>query len=225
MNSHRIKNVITYRRVSTDEQVVSGLGLEAQRNTLTAELAARGWAESYSAVDAGVSGSVAPRERPALAEALAMLEAGEADALVVAKLDRASRSMGDLVDLMKTASEQAWDLVALDLGVDTSTPMGKAMASMAGAFAELERELISERTKAALAVRRAQGVKLGRPSEQSAENLDRIAELTRQGLGLRRIADTLNAEGRTTARGGLWHPTGIVRARKQRPDAQWVQAA
>lgn len=224
VNSDRVRNVITYCRVSTDEQAVSGLGIEAQRAAIERELNAREWSEVFAVVDAGVSGTVAPMERPQLAEALAMLEAGEADALVVAKLDRATRSIGDLVQLMERADNEGWDFVALDLGVDTATSMGRAMASVAGAFAQLERDLISERTRAALAVKKAQGVRLGRPSEQSAENLDRVAELTREGLGVRKIADRMNEEGRTTGRGGKWHPTTVHRAQRERPDARWQAA-
>jgi DNA invertase Pin-like site-specific DNA recombinase len=102
-------------------------------------------------------------KRPGVQEALRVLEAKQASALVVAKLDRLSRSMLDFTALMGTAQKQSWALVALDCAVDTSTPTGEAMANMLATFAQFERRLISQRTKEALAVKRAQGVRLGRP--------------------------------------------------------------
>jgi DNA invertase Pin-like site-specific DNA recombinase len=214
VNSTKISHVISYSRVSTDEQAVSGLGLDAQGEMVEKTAAQRGWTIVESFVDAGVSGTVEPMQRPALAQALEMLEAGEAEALIVSKLDRASRSTLDLLKLLETAEAQGWDFVALDLGIDTSSPMGRAMASIAGTFAQLERDLISQRTRDALAVAKANGVKLGRPQEQTVENIHRIRKLTETGAGVRKIADTLNSEGRTTGRGGRWHPTTVHRVQQ-----------
>jgi DNA invertase Pin-like site-specific DNA recombinase len=77
--------------------------------------------------------------RPGIQEALRALEAGEAKALVVAKLDRLSRSMLDFAALMATAQRQSWALVALDCAVDTSTPAGEAMAHVLAAFGQFDR--------------------------------------------------------------------------------------
>ena len=79
---------------------------------------------------------------------------------MVAKLDRLSRSMLDFAALMNAAQKQGWALVALDLGVDTSTPYGEMMANVLATFAQFERRLISQRTKEALAQKRAAGVQL-----------------------------------------------------------------
>ena len=105
---------------------------------------------------------------------------GSADVLVAAKLDRLSRSLSDFAGLMATAQKQKWALVALDCQVDTSTPSGEAMAHVMAVFSHLERRLISQRTREALAVKRAQGVKLGRPSTLPATTVRRI--LARTGL-------------------------------------------
>ena len=193
--------VVLYRRVSTEEQASSGLGLAAQEKTLIAEAERRGWTVITSLLDEGVSGSVAPKKRPALNEALELVTSGEADVLMVAKLDRATRSVADLCQLLDGADRQGWDFVALDLGIDTSTPMGRAMAQMAGVFSELERKMIGQRTKDALAAKKAQGMELGRPSEQDDDNRRRVAELKAEGLSLRAIAERMNDEGRRTARG------------------------
>jgi DNA invertase Pin-like site-specific DNA recombinase len=90
-----------------------------------------------------------------------MLEAGQADALVVAKLDRLSRSVGDFAGLMDLARRQGWALIALDLGVDTTTPAGEMMANVMASFAQFERRVIAQRTKDALAQAKARGVRLG----------------------------------------------------------------
>jgi DNA invertase Pin-like site-specific DNA recombinase len=211
VNNDRIGYVITYSRVSTEEQALSGLGLTAQTDAMAADVRRRDWTIVESFVDEGVSGTVAPTERPGLAAALEMLSAGEAEALIVSKLDRASRSTLDLLHLLETAEAEGWDFIALDLGIDSSTPMGKAMASIAGTFASLERDLIAQRTRDALAVAKANGVKLGRPSEQSAEVQSRAAKLHSTGLGYVRIARQLNNEGFTTARGGQFHATTAKR--------------
>ena len=199
---------ITYRRVSTEDQ---GLGLDAQYTTAAKAIEDRGWTEIMVSTDNATSGAVAPIKRPAFAEALAMLESGEVDALVVAKLDRATRSVADLCDLLDRASRQGWTFVALDLGIDTGTPMGRAMAQMAGVFAELERKMIGLRTKDALAALKANGQRLGRPVEQDSAVRARIADEHGRGDSLRAIADRLNTEQVSTARGGRWHASTIRR--------------
>ena len=153
--------VIGYVRVSTDEQSMSGAGLEAQRRAITAECRRRGWELVETIEDRGYSAK--DMKRPAVQEALRTLEAGEANALVVAKLDRLSRSMIDFTALMGTAQKQCWALVALDCAVDTSTATGEAMANMLATFAQFERRLIGQRTREALAAKKAAGVRLGRP--------------------------------------------------------------
>jgi len=202
---------ITYRRVSTNEQADSGLGLAAQAASIARTIEARGWAITAELADEGLSGSVAPTARPALASALRMLAVGDADALVVAKLDRATRSVGDLCHLLDLSDRQGWDFVALDLGIDTSTPMGRAMAQMAGVFSELERKMIGQRTSDAMQALKASGHRLGRPIEQAADVRRRIAAERSDGRSLRSIARGLNADCVPTARGGTWHASTICR--------------
>ena len=153
--------VIGYVRVSTDEQSTSGAGLAAQRAAIEAECARRGWQLVTTFEDAGYSAK--DLKRPGVQEALDTLQRGEAGALVVAKLDRLSRSMLDFTAIMATATKQSWALVALDCAVDTTTPAGEAMANVLATFAQFERRLIGQRTREALAAKRAAGVRLGRP--------------------------------------------------------------
>src|SRR4029453_8458234 len=116
--------IIGYARVSTDEQAVSGAGLEAQRRAIEAECKRRGWQLVRVVGDGGYSAK--DMRRPGVQEALRVLKAGDAKALVVAKLDRLSRSMIDFAAVMAKAQKQHWALVAPDVAVDSSTPTGEA---------------------------------------------------------------------------------------------------
>ena len=148
--------------------------------------------------------------RPGLDLTLAAVEAGGgADGLVVAKLDRLSRSLLDFAQLMERSQRKRWAMVALDLGVDTSTPAGEMMASVLAVFAQFERRLIGQRTRDALAVKRAEGVQLGRPRTLSMKTRRRIVREREKGATLAAIADRLNAEGVATAQGGRWHPSTV----------------
>jgi DNA invertase Pin-like site-specific DNA recombinase len=209
--SDQAYSVVGYVRVSTSEQANSGAGLEAQRAAIEAEAERRGWELVRTLEDAGASGK-SLSGRPGLRDALEAVERGEAQALVVAKLDRLSRSLLDFASLMERARKRDWSLVALDLGVDTSTPSGEMMASVLATFAQFERRLIGQRTRDALAVKRAQGVVLGRPREISAETVERIGDLYERGLSVAAIARQLNAENVPTPRGGRWHSPKIKRA-------------
>ena len=98
----------------------------------------------------------------------------------------------------------------VDQAFDLGTPHGRAMARMLAVFAEYERELISERTKAALAVKRAQGVPIGRPRSMDEDVRKRIKQMRANGMGLSAIAEVLNANRVQTARGGrCWYPSTV----------------
>ena len=213
--------VVAYVRVSSQEQRLSGLGLEAQRQAIIAECERRGWEIVEVVEDRGYSAR--DLKRPAIQTALDMLASGEATALVAAKLDRLSRSMLDFARLMTTAQRQGWALVALDCALDTSSPSGEAMANMLATFAQFERRLIGQRTKDALAVKRAQGVRLGRPVTMPKRVIARINRERAAGRTLRQIADSLNQDEIATAHGGQRWYAGTVRAvllRSERDEAR-----
>jgi DNA invertase Pin-like site-specific DNA recombinase len=200
--------VLGYVRVSSAEQADSRAGLDAQRAAITAECERRGWTLIEIVEDAGFSAR--DMKRPGIRAALEVLKAGDASGLVASKLDRLSRSMIDFTGLMATAQKQNWALVALDCQVDTSTPGGEAMAHVMATFAHLERRLISQRTRDALAVKRAQGVKLGRPSTLPATTVRRILRKRANGETYRAIADDLNSRGTPTAQGGIrWYAATV----------------
>jgi DNA invertase Pin-like site-specific DNA recombinase len=148
--------------------------------------------------------------RRGLEEALALLESGGGTALVVAKLDRLSRSLQDFANLTERSRRRGWALVALDLGLDGTTPQGELMASVLAVFSQFERRLIGQRTRDALAVKRAQGVRLGRPPALPDEVRVRIREARARGLTYAQIAASLNDEDVPTAHGGSrWHSSTV----------------
>ena len=119
--------------------------------------------------------------------------------------------MLDFAGLMATAQKQSWALVALDVQVDTTSPSGEAMAHMLATFSQFERRLISERTKQALAQKRAAGVQLGAPPEIDPSVATRIRDERAAGSTLREIAERLNNDGVPTARGGRWRASTLQR--------------
>jgi DNA invertase Pin-like site-specific DNA recombinase len=198
--------IVGYVRVSTDEQGASGLGLDAQRAAIEAVGIARGWQIVEIVVDAGISGAISFGSRPAGAEALVLVESGQADAIVAAKLDRLSRSVSRFADLVEQARADRWALVALDVDVDMTTASGELVANVMAVVAQWERRAIGERTRAALAAKRAQGVTLGRPKLIEPKLEARIIAARQGGSTLQAIADDLNAVGITTPTGRRWSP-------------------
>lgn len=212
------QKVVGYVRVSTGEQADSGAGLEAQRQAIESEAARRGWELVHVYEDAGASGKTM-NGRAGLAAALQAMEAGQAQGLIVNKLDRLSRSVIDFASLLEFSRKQDWALVAMDVGVDTSTAAGQLVANVMASVAEWERRVIGERTSAALRVKREQGVVVGRPREMCERTVERIQELREVGMNHSEIARQLNEENVPTATGsGQWHPPGVARA------LTWVRA-
>ena len=192
-------NVICYLRVSTDSQQASGAGLGAQRAALEAAALSRGWTVVEWVTDTA-SGKNTARE--GFQRALGMLARGEAEALAAAKLDRLSRSVLDFASLMERSRDEGWSVIALDLGVDTSTATGRFMASIIAAVAELERTMIGERTRAAMATLKANGVYCGRPRSVPTSTREWITQARAQGWTYRAIGEHLEASGVMPSRGG-----------------------
>jgi DNA invertase Pin-like site-specific DNA recombinase len=199
-------SAVGYCRVSTDQQGESGHGLAAQKTAIHAECQRRGWEFATMYADIGSGGST--KGRSDLARCLEVLDAGEADVLVVAKLDRLARSTLDFAQLVQRARDNRWALDAIDIGVDTSTPNGSLVANIIMALAEWEREIIGGRTRDALAAARQRGVQLGRPARLPKGTADTIVLLRSEGRSYHDICKTLNANGVPTAHGGAkWWPS------------------
>ena len=153
-------------------------------------------------------------ERPGLAYALRQIAEGKVRGLVVSDLRRLSRSTVDLGALMEWFRDAGAAFVALDLGVDTSTPGGREVAATLITLGDWERERIARRTRSGLAEVRASGRSTGRPAVSDRPDLvERITAMRGANMTLQAIADQLNAEGVPTLRGGaMWRPSSVQAA-------------
>ncbi len=216
----RRTRTVAYLRVSTEKQADRGVSLDAQRAKV------QSYAELYElelvevVVDAGLSAS--SLERPGLQRALGMLKRGKADALLVVKLDRLTRSVRDLADLVDGYFSKRAALLSVSEQIDTRSAAGRLVLNVLSSVGQWEREAIGERTSAAMQHLAAQGRFTGGGSARygyavgaDGETLVRVEaeqsvvaqarELRTAGLSLRAIAATLDENG--------------VRARSGRPFA------
>lgn len=207
-----VTRVVGYGRVSTAEQAESGAGLQAQNDAMWAAVVARGWEMAAQHGDPGISGGTPWQERFGLSEAIAYIEQGHADVLMVAKLDRLTRSVGDFASLVDRAKKKGWAIVALDLGVDMTTPAGELMANVLASFAQFERRLIGQRTKDGLAAKRAAGVKLGRRSTLREQDALQLRSFRDSGYTYAWIADWANKNRIPTGQGAAEWTGSTVRA-------------
>ena len=204
--------VFGYVRVSTKEQAESGLGLEAQVNKIKA------YCELYDLelvdmfIDDGYSGKTL--DRPALQSLIKRLENGEAEGVVIAKLDRLTRSVADMGVLLERVFKDK-ELFSVSENVSTRTPSGRLVLNVLISVAQWERETIVERTKDALRAKRERGEKTGGdvpfgydeidgkliPNEKEQRIIELIKRLRNKGYGLKRIAKFLNENGFKTKKG------------------------
>lgn len=199
---------IGYIRVSTDQQGDRGYGLDAQTELIRDEMTRRGWVEGPIYVD--VASGKSTRRRPEYAAAVRELSEGRAQVLVVAKLDRLSRSLLDFAALMAQSGREGWSINALDIGIDTSTINGELIANIIMALAQWERRIIGQRTKLALGQVRGHGKRLGRPTLVTSEAWAVIRAMRGEGASYRKVADALNAQGVPTAQGGRqWYASSV----------------
>lgn len=219
------KSYAGYLRVSTARQGNSGLGLEAQRATISTHINGNPLKE-FLEVESGKRD-----QRPELSRALAHCRRTGAT-LIIAKLDRLSRNARFILELLDSDVE----IVFCDVPA-ASGPAGRMMLTIMGGFAEMEAGLISERTKAALAACKARGVRLGNPNGARAlvryirahgngkalagkakaalaraeAWRDTLESLLSEGLSAQGIARTLANRGETTVCGGQWTATAVNR--------------
>jgi DNA invertase Pin-like site-specific DNA recombinase len=213
----KMKQFVSYLRVSTQRQGVSGLGLAAQREAIANYLAGKECKLIHEYVE--IESGKRHQNRPKLQEALKHCKKLKAT-LIVGKLDRLGRNTAFIASLM----ESGVDFLAADLP-EANTLVLHIMAAMA----EYERTAISTRTKAALAQAKARGVKLGGPkileagsngrksqmkaADRHAANVKPVIDQIKLAgiTTLQGIADTLNVRGIPTARGGQWYPGTVKR--------------
>jgi DNA invertase Pin-like site-specific DNA recombinase len=211
-----MKSFIAYYRVSTDSQRASGLGLEAQRAAVLAHIGSGQLISEYIEAESGKKHTNRPQLLAALAECRK-----KKITLVIAKLDRLARNVAFISAMMESGA----DFVCCD-----NPHANRLMLHMLAAFAEHEREQISQRTKAALTAAKKRGVKLGNPRAMEALEIARAVHVARRpapeilrimedlrsrGKSFRSIAEELNRLNITTGRGCQWHGVTVKAALEQ----------
>jgi len=182
-----------YARVSTAEQTVA-----PQLDRLRDYAEARGFAVVHEYLDEGVSG--AKDRRPALDAMLADVRARKVDAVAVVKLDRLARSVRHLLTLSADFEALGVELIATDQGIDTSTASGRFLFNVLGSVAELERDLIRERTVAGLAAAKRRGKRLGRRPTLDGDAIDRARRMRAAGQSVRYVAGVLGVSKSAVSR-------------------------
>jgi site-specific DNA recombinase len=216
--------VAVYVRCSTAEQAASGLGLQSQLERSRAYVAALGLADGTEVrefVDAGES--AATTDRPALQALLAEVRGRRVSVVVVAKLDRLSRRLADVLDLVETLERSGASLASVAERIDASSASGRLMLQMLGSFAEFEREQIRQRTREAVRAKRSRGESHGfvpfgsqevarrlAPAVAEVDAIETMRRLRGEGASLREIAAELQARAIPTKRGGTWRPATVL---------------
>ncbi len=216
---------VAYVRVSTEKQADKGVSLEAQQAKIRAYAELYGLDLADVIVDAGLSAKTL--ERPGLFRALGMIKAGEADALLVVKLDRLTRSVRDLGTLVEDyfADPEGPALLSVSEQIDTRTAAGRLVLNVLGAVSQWEREAIGERTSAAMRHMADQGAYTGRNApfgyrlegkcltehEDEQAVIREAGALRASGLSLRAVAARLHSMGYRTRTGRTFAPIQVRR--------------
>jgi DNA invertase Pin-like site-specific DNA recombinase len=190
----KMKRAVAYVRVSTDRQTV-----ENQITRLTEIANARGWQIVNIFSDAGSSGAKGRKDRPGLDELLKQAQRHRFDIVMAWAIDRLGRSLVDLLATIQHLEACGVDLFLDQQAIDTTTPAGKLMFQVCGAFGEFERSLIRQRIHAGLKRAVANGKTLGRPLN-NPEALDKARELLGEGLGINKVARQVGLSNTTVAR-------------------------
>jgi site-specific DNA recombinase len=211
---------VGYTRVSTDKQADKGVSLEVQLEKIHAMAVVQG-AELLEVIqDAGESAK--SLERPGMARLLALVDAGKVQVVIIAKLDRLTRSVRDLGELLERFNRRGVSLVSVAESLDTGSAAGRLVLNIMTAVSQWEREAIGERTQTALLHKKAHGKVYNHVPYGFVRNGDslvplvgeqavvgRIRSLRAGGWALRRIAEALNGDGVPTKQGGRWFPQTV----------------
>lgn len=222
MRGRRIEKTrisVGYCRVSTQEQAEQGVSLDAQRSRLEAVAQGHGQSLAEVFVDDGFSG--ATLERPAMKRLLAQVERRTVSAVFIVKLDRLSRSLKDMLELVALCDRTGTRLVSASESLDTGSAIGRMVLQVVSAFAEFERGMVSERTSAALDFKRRQRQVYGAvpfgyrrdgdelvPVPKEQEALLEMRRMHEAGSTYRSIAAMLEARG-IAPRGKRWYPASV----------------
>jgi len=219
---------IGYVRVSTDRQAETGVSLEAQ----TARIRAMAVVHSAELLDVIVDGGESAKslQRPGMERLLALVESKQVQAVIVAKLDRLTRSVRDLCELLERFEKRGVSLVSVAESLDTATAAGRLVINIMTAVSQWEREAIGERTRDALRHKRANGQRVGNihygyrlaadgahvePDAAEQAVLATIRDLRARRRSLREVARALNERGWRTRRGSPWRHEYVKNAIEQ----------
>lgn len=217
---------IGYVRVSTVMQANEGVSLDAQKAKIKAYCEFNDLELVEIIVDAGKSAKNTDRE--GLQTCLEKLANGEATELVVFKLDRLSRKVLDVLNLINAIEASGGSLHSISEKLDTSSALGKFFVNMTAALAQLESNQISERVTTCMSYAKEQGQHLGQPSygfkmvekklvkiDSEYQVIELVNDLRANGATLEEIANELNAQNITTKRGCQWHKNQVSRLIKK----------
>lgn len=223
-----------YCRVSTEEQAANGVSLAMQEERLRAYCTARDWQASRVYID-DASGKTL--DRPGLKRLLDDAKAHRFEAVAVFRLDRVTRSVRDLGTLVEFFDKRNIPLVSLSESLDASTAAGRLMMNLLGSVAQWEREVVSERTRAALLHKRSHldvygQVPLGfqrvadrlEPDEKELAIVRRIYGLRSEGLTLRAIANLLNRDRIKTKKARRWAAATVAYILQNKLYASYLKA-
>src|SRR6516225_2840698 len=188
------KRAAIYLRVSTDRQT-----LENQRQALQGVAERRGWEVVAVYSDAGISGAKGRADRPGLDDMLKAAIKGGFDVVMAWSIDRLGRSLIDLLGTIQHLETCGVDLYLDQQSIDTTTPSGKLMFQVTGAFAEFERAMIRQRIHAGLRRAIANGKTLGRPLN-NPKALEKAREALSTGMGINKVARQVGLSNSTVAR-------------------------
>jgi site-specific DNA recombinase len=222
-----LMKTIGYMRVSTDKQADRGVSLDAQAEKIRVMAVVQGGELIDVIVDAESAKSL---NRPGMSRLLALVDSGAVQAVIVAKLDRLTRSVKDLCTLLERFERRGVALVSVAESLDTGSAAGRLVLNIMTAVSQWEHEAIGERTRDALSHKRDKGERVGDmaygyrladdgqhleldPAEQDA--LTEIRRLRSDGLALRGIAAALNHRAYRTRRGTAWRLESVARVLKR----------
>lgn len=212
MSTEDLGLALLYARVSTQLQVNDGVSLDVQERQLQQAAELAGFTDIELVREEGRSGK-SISGRPALTETLKRLDAGEAQALFVTRIDRLARSTQDFLSIVDRANKNGWRLVMLDLNLDTSSYQGRFVVTIMSALAEMERGIIAERQRDVHKDRRARGIVWGvdmGPKNKTPEEIkQRVLSERASGASFKTIADGLNRDEIPTQNLRKWYPTTV----------------
>ena len=229
------RRAVGYVKVSTEGQADRGVSLDAQAEKIRAMATVHDVELMDVIVDGGESGK--SLSRPGIDQLLGMVDRREVQVVIIAKLDRLTRSVRDLGELLEGFQKKGVALVSVGESLDTGSAAGRLVLNVMASVSQWEREAIGERTRDALRHKRAQGLRAGNvpfgyalaedgqtlmPCEGEQQVLANLRSLREQRLSLRAIASELNARGLRTRSGAPWRHEYVVKALRSSAPMSWT---